>query len=60
MPRKGHVKKRITPPDSIYGSASVTKFINCLMMGGKKSTAERWNWPEAGSTWSPARFLKKL
>ena len=41
MPRKGHVKKRITPPDSVYANPAITKFINCLMLGGKKSTAER-------------------
>ena len=41
MPRKGHVKKRITPPDSVYANPAITKFINCLMLDGKKSTAER-------------------
>jgi small subunit ribosomal protein S7 len=41
MPRKGHVKKRITPPDSVYANPAIAKFINCLMLGGKKSTAER-------------------
>ena len=40
MPRKGHVKKRITPPDSVYANPAISKFINCLMLGGKKSTAE--------------------
>jgi small subunit ribosomal protein S7 len=28
-------------PDSQYGSESVTKFVNSLMLDGKKSTAER-------------------
>lgn len=41
MPRKGHVRPRITPPDSVYSNASIAKFVNCLMLGGKKSTAER-------------------
>jgi small subunit ribosomal protein S7 len=41
MPRKGHVKKRISPPDSVYANPAITKFINGLMLGGKKSTAER-------------------
>ena len=41
MPRKGHVKSRITPPDALFSSASITKFVNCLMLDGKKSTAER-------------------
>ena len=40
MPRKGHVKKRITPPDSVYASPAITKFINCLMYDGKKATSE--------------------
>lgn len=41
MPRKGHVRPRVTPPDSVYSSASIAKFVNCLMLDGKKSTAER-------------------
>ncbi len=28
-------------PDPIYNSKLVSKFINCLMLGGKKSTAQR-------------------
>ena len=40
MPRKGYVKKRISPPDSVYANPAITKFINCLMLSGKKSTAE--------------------
>ncbi len=28
-------------PDPVYGSPLVTKFINGLMLGGKKSTAEK-------------------
>ncbi|WP_213692822.1 30S ribosomal protein S7 [Aminiphilus sp.] len=41
MPRKGHVRKRVTPPDSVFGNQAVSKFINCVMWEGKKSTAER-------------------
>ena len=41
MSRKGHIRKRVTPPDSVYASPAIAKFINCLMLGGKKSTAER-------------------
>ncbi|MDR1965252.1 MAG: 30S ribosomal protein S7 [Synergistaceae bacterium] len=41
MPRKGHVKPRVTPPDSVYSNASIAKFVNCLMLDGKKSIAER-------------------
>ena len=40
MPRKGHIAKRDVAADPIYGSTLVTKFINSMMWGGKKSTAE--------------------
>ena len=40
MPRKGHIKKRETIADATYNSVVVTKFINTLMLDGKKSTAE--------------------
>jgi small subunit ribosomal protein S7 len=40
MPRKGHLSKREVLPDPIYGSTLVTKFVNSMMWGGKKSTAE--------------------
>jgi small subunit ribosomal protein S7 len=40
MPRKGHIAKREVAPDPIYGSTLVTKFVNSLMWGGKKSTAQ--------------------
>jgi small subunit ribosomal protein S7 len=41
MPRRGHIPKREILPDPIYQSALVTKFIDCLMLDGKKSVAER-------------------
>ena len=41
MPRKGHIAKRTVEADAIYGSDLVTKFINSMMWGGKKSTAEK-------------------
>ena len=41
MSRKGHIRRRVTPPDSVFASTAATKFINSLMLGGKKSTAER-------------------
>jgi len=41
MPRRGHTKKRVQKPDAVYGSPAVQRFINCLMVRGKKSTAER-------------------
>ena len=40
MPRKGHVAKREPMPDPIYSSTLVNKFVNSLMWGGKKSTAQ--------------------
>ena len=40
MPRKGHIAKRTVEADAVYGSDLVTKFINCMMWGGKKSKAE--------------------
>ena len=41
MPRRKLVKRREVPPDPRFNSPLVTKFINCLMVKGKKSTAER-------------------
>ena len=41
MPRKGPVPKREVPPDPKYGSVLVAKFINSLMIDGKKSVARR-------------------
>ncbi len=40
MPRKGHIAKREVAPDPVYGSTLVTKFVNSMMWGGKKSTAQ--------------------
>ena len=40
MPRRTKVIKRKIHPDPKYGSEVVSKFINRLMWGGKKSTAE--------------------
>lgn len=41
MPRKGSVGRRVLAPDALYSSTLITRFINCLQRGGKKSTAER-------------------
>ncbi|MEJ5212074.1 MAG: 30S ribosomal protein S7 [Burkholderiales bacterium] len=41
MPRRREVPKREILPDPKFGSAEVSKFINVLMIGGKKSVAER-------------------
>jgi len=40
MPRKGQVKLRVTQPDAVFSNTSMAKFINCLMLDGKKSVAE--------------------
>src|SRR4029450_980959 len=41
MPRRREIPKRDIPADPIYQSPLVSKFINCIMHGGKRSTAER-------------------
>ena len=41
MPRKVPVPKRDVLPDPLYHSKSVTKFINKVMLSGKKSVAQR-------------------
>ena len=41
MSRRKKSIKRTILPDARYDSQTVSKFINCLMLKGKKSTAER-------------------
>ena len=41
MSRSSQAEKRETPPDPRFQSSTVTKFINNLMLDGKKSVAER-------------------
>lgn len=41
MPRKYASTERFLKPDPVYNSRLVAKFINCLMLDGKKSTAQR-------------------
>src|SRR3954468_16328014 len=41
MPRRGNIVIREVVPDSKYNEKLVTKFINTLMVGGKKNTSER-------------------
>lgn len=41
MPRRGTVVKRKVIPDGRYHSLTVTRLIKKVMLGGKKSTAER-------------------
>ncbi|MDW7651511.1 MAG: 30S ribosomal protein S7 [Bacillota bacterium] len=40
MPRKGPVPKRDVLPDPMYHTKLVTKFINSLMLDGKKGVAQ--------------------
>jgi small subunit ribosomal protein S7 len=41
MPRKGPAEKRAVTPDPLYNNRMVTRFINRMMLDGKKSVAER-------------------
>ena len=41
MPRRREVPKRDILPDPKFGNIEVSKFVNTLMMSGKKSVAER-------------------
>lgn len=41
MPRRKRAEKRELPPDPVYGSVLVARFINNLMRRGKRSLAER-------------------
>ena len=40
MPRRREVAKREVLPDPKFGSVQITKFVNIIMRGGKKSVAE--------------------
>lgn len=41
MSRRHSAEKRQIHPDARYGDVILSKFINCLMMDGKKSIAEK-------------------
>lgn len=41
MPRAGRIKKPLLSPDPIYGNRLVSRFINRVMINGKKRAAER-------------------
>ena len=41
MSRKRKIEPREVLPDPMYQDVVVTKFVNALMIGGKKSTAEK-------------------
>jgi len=40
MPRRREIAKRVILPDPKYGDRLVAKFVNFIMLDGKKSTAE--------------------
>ncbi|MGC8669441.1 MAG: 30S ribosomal protein S7 [Chthonomonadales bacterium] len=41
MPRKGPVRRRPVAPDPVYNNVLVQRFINRLLVDGKKGVAER-------------------
>jgi len=41
MPRRREVPKRKVLPDPMYHDQTITKFMNCVMSHGRKSTAEK-------------------
>jgi small subunit ribosomal protein S7 len=64
MPRRGTVPKREVQADPLYNSALVTKFINCMMFGGKRSTSQRivydaFNMVQAKTQEDPLKVFKR-
>jgi len=41
MPRRARITRKELMPDPKFGNVMITRFVNCLMGCGKKSTAER-------------------
>ena len=41
MPRRAEIQARTLDPDPVYNSRLVTQIINRVMVGGKRSTAEK-------------------
>jgi len=41
MPRRGNVPTRVVLPDPVYQSPLVSRFVNSMMVQGKKAVAER-------------------
>lgn len=41
MPRRAIIAKRVPPPDAVYNSQVIQRFIHRMMQRGKKSTAQR-------------------
>jgi small subunit ribosomal protein S7 len=64
MPRRREVAKRKIFPDPKHGERQIAKFINCLMLQGKKSVAESilygaFDLIEERSKEEPVRVFKK-
>jgi small subunit ribosomal protein S7 len=64
MPRKAHVVRREILPDPLYSSTLVSKFVNQMMWGGKKSVSQRIFYAamkivEEKSTEDPLKVFKK-
>jgi small subunit ribosomal protein S7 len=41
MPRRGYIPKREVLPDPVYGTVTVTKLINQIMLDGKRGVAQQ-------------------
>ena len=41
MSRRNAATKRLPPPDPVYDSPTIQRFVNRMMQRGKKSTAQR-------------------
>ena len=64
MPRRGTVPRREVLPDPLYNSALLTKFINCMMSGGKRAVAQRIMYDALGAVQAktqddPLKVFKK-
>jgi small subunit ribosomal protein S7 len=64
MPRRREVPKRRILPDPKYGDRLLAKFMNCLMLRGKKSVAEQivygaFDLVEKRAKEDPLRIFKK-
>ena len=64
MPRRGSIVKREVAPDPLYNSPLVTKFINCMMYGGKRATSQRimygaFNMVQQKTQEDPLKVFKK-
>lgn len=40
MPRRAVIEKRVPPPDAVYNSQLIQRFVHRMMQRGKKSTAQ--------------------